>query len=551
MTKKALSKKLLSCMLILAVGASLMAGCKKAEDTTAKKEPATSGTPAYLNTQEFPIVKEPIKLKVMGSRSPAQGPWEEMDVIKKMESMTGISFTFDTPPQASFTEKKNLTFASGSSDLPDVFLGAGITINEEETYGPQGLLIPLEGLIDKYAPHIKKLLADRPDVKKAITATDGHIYSLPYIVNTKTVASNILYMDMKWLQNVGMQKPTNVDELYNVLKAFKEKDPNQNGKPDEIPISAVKTPVLQGTLLTAFTGTGGMARDGFNLKDGKVVYEPAMPEYKEYLAYLKKLYAEGLLDKETFTQTSQQMSAKGKAGSVGVVTASLSSMVDPKNYNPYELLPPLTSKTNSKKVTALLPGITTGAMAITKNCKYPEAMLRWADVFYRDDDQAVQGLSGMSMFLGIRGEHWDYSDSAKTKYTRVQKDKSISAVENTTKTYTPGGSSAALPSKVITNAIPDGDPLLLLKATESDKHYFPYNVQTYPSTVRFTKNETERITFLTADIKNYVTQMEAKFIVGEESLDKWDNYIATLKKMNLDELTKIYTDGFERWNKTK
>jgi putative aldouronate transport system substrate-binding protein len=550
MTKKAISKKLLSCMLILAVGSSLMAGCKKAEDTTAKKDPATSGTPAYLNSQEFPIVKEPIKLKVMGSRSPSQGPWEEMDVMKKMESMTGISFTFDTPPQASFTEKKNLTFASGSSDLPDVFLGATITINEEETYGPQGLLIPLEGLIDKYAPHIKKLLADRPDIKKAITATDGHIYSLPYIVNTKTVASNILYMDMKWLQNVGMQKPTNVDELYNVLKAFKEKDPNQNGKPDEIPISAVKTPVLQGTILTAFTGTGGMTRDGFNLKDGKVVFEPAMPEYKEYLAYLKKLYAEGLLDKETFTQTAQQMSAKGKASTVGVVTASLSSMVDPKNYNPYELLPPLTSKTNSKKVTALLPGITTGAMAITKNCKYPEAMMRWADVFYRDDNEAVQGLSGMSMFLGIRGEHWDYTDSAKTKYTRVQKDKSISAVENTMKTYTPGGA-IAFPSKVITNAIPDGDPLLLLKATESDKQYFPFNVQTYPSTVRFTKSETERITFLTADIKNYTTQMEAKFIVGEESLDKWDNYIATLKKMNLDELTKIYTDGFERWNKAK
>jgi putative aldouronate transport system substrate-binding protein len=549
MTRKALSKKLMSCMLIFAVGAGIMAGCQKKEDTATKTDPANSGMPSYLNTQEFPVVKEPIKVKAMGARSAVQGPWEDMDVIKKMEKVTGVSFNFDTPPSTSFAEKKNLAFASG--DLPDVFLGAGITVQEEETYGPQGVLIPLEGLIDKYMPYLKKLLSERPDVKKAITATDGHIYSLPYVVKTKTVGNPMLYINMKWLENVGMKKPETTDQFYEVMKAFKEKDANKNGKADEIPVSSVKTDVLDGTILNAFTGMGsGLGRDGFDLKDGKVMFTPMLPEFKEYLMYLRKLYAEGLLDKETFTQTSQQLSAKGKANTVGILTSSMSFMLNPDKYDTHEILAPLTSKFNNKKVTPEYSGTILGAMAITKNCKYPEALMRWADILYRDDKDAVEGLSGMAMFIGIKGEHWDYSDAAKTKYNQIQKDKSISIVENTNKNYTPGAS-ASFPSKVITDAIPDGNEFLLIKAIESDKNWFPYNVPSMPTTIRYDQKDTERLTFLTTDINNYVKQMIAKFVVGEESFDKWDNYLDTLKKMNVDELIKIKTAGYERWNKAK
>ncbi|NSW89072.1 MAG: extracellular solute-binding protein [Firmicutes bacterium] len=555
-------KNLLLIVVILTFIVGSMAGCVVKEKDTASNDtsqnqtqnadekPATKDdTPAYMNATGFPIAKEKITLKLMGAKSPLHGEWKDMEVMKRMEKLTNISFEYDTPLATGYSEKKNLIFASG--DYPDVFYQGAISIQDEETYGPQGVFLPLEGYIDKYAPHIKKILEENPNIKKAITASDGHIYSLPYIVRTKTMAANILYINMEWLANVEMNKPETVEQLYNVLKAFKEKDPNKNNQKDEIPLSYWKMEpagagnipgILHPIFYAAFSGQAGGAN--FDLIGNKVVFNPVQPAFKEYLAYMRKLYSEELLDHEMFTQTMQQYIAKYKEGKMGISTISLSSVLQPGQDAPYELLPPLTSAINNKKVTADFPGVYTGTFVLTNKCKYPEAMVRWADVFFRTVDENVEGLCGLSNFLGILDYNWYFDDASRKTYTRESKVEGLNPVEYINKHVMPGGF-----GWVVTDAVPSADPLLLLKANESEKHYFPYMIPIYPNTVRFTQEQAERMNFLKNDINTYVEQMIAKFIIGEEPLDKWDNYVNTVKSMGLDELTKIMQDAYDKWNR--
>ena len=78
-----------------------------------------------------------------------------------------------------------------------------------------------------------------------ITATDGHIYAFPWIEELGAGKENIHSIDtfpwinVEWLNNLGLDMPTNAEELKEVLLAFKNDDPNGNGQADEIPLSFI------------------------------------------------------------------------------------------------------------------------------------------------------------------------------------------------------------------------------------------------------------------------------------------------------------------------
>jgi len=177
MRKSKIFQRILLIILALSLIAGVMSGCVSKNEgqfsTTQETKTQTEGAkiseepskstdddvPDYLNPTGFPIVKEKITLKLMGSKSPLHGEWQDMEVFKRMEALTNISFEFDTPLAQGYTEKKNLALASG--DYPDVFYGGAINVQDEETYGPQGVFLPLEDYIDKYGPHIRKKIPTR------------------------------------------------------------------------------------------------------------------------------------------------------------------------------------------------------------------------------------------------------------------------------------------------------------------------------------------------------------------------------------------------------
>jgi len=407
------SLRTISLCLVLAM-IVVFSGCGKKQEQTSSN--------VKVNETGMPIVNEKITLKVMGSKGPLQGPWDQLYVFEAMEKMTNIHLEFDTPPSQNYQEKKNIMFASG--EYPDVFFGGLLTSQDEVMYGEQGILVPLEGYIDTYAPNLKKIFEKYPDVKKSITTMDGHIYALPYVGDVNWELTTKLWINQKWMDKVGKTMPTNVDELYDLLIAFKEQDANGNGKNDVIPLSFDNSvfSVIRPGLMSFF---GIIATDlKVDVTDhSKVRYYPASENYKEYLKFMNKLNREGLIDPEAFIQTNQQVAAKGNENRIGLfANAAAMLTVGTALQEDYVALSPLTSSVSTTPVWPKKSAVTRGTFAITKENKYPEATMRWVDTFYSEE-------GGIFLLDGDENVSWRYLDDTKEKWERIMPEGEFKSTE--------------------------------------------------------------------------------------------------------------------------
>ena len=158
-------------------------------------------------------------------------------------------------------------------------------------------------------------MEETPDMKKISTFPDGKIYSMPTRLPSRPKSRNQPVINKAWLDKLGLKAPTTTEELYQVLKAFKEKDPNGNGKPDEIPYTETG---LNMDFLNPF-GITDINASSMIVQDGKPVYFPTTDAYKEALIYTHKLYSEGLIDQELFTQDNTMTSAKWQNADIPIV----------------------------------------------------------------------------------------------------------------------------------------------------------------------------------------------------------------------------------------
>ena len=155
-------------------------------------------------------------------------------MVKKWTEDTGIEFEWTEIPSESATEKINLQLVSGA-DLPDVFwtFGDGKSGNTVVQYADQDIFLPTENIIDEYMPNLKKILDDNPQYRQEITAPNGHTYGFPYIEEMKglVLTPGPLIINKTWLDELGLEVPTTVDEWVECLKAFRDGgDLNGNGE---------------------------------------------------------------------------------------------------------------------------------------------------------------------------------------------------------------------------------------------------------------------------------------------------------------------------------
>lgn len=542
-------KQMLSLGLTAALTVGMLAGCGSSESGQSAANSGSQTTAEESSNVnpvgEYPIVKEPITFKIMGRKDPGAPDWSELEVFKRLSEMTNINFEFEISESGTWTEQKNIALVGG--EYGDIILrDDSQATTDEETYGPQGIFLDLTDLIDQYAPNIKAMMEKYPDVKAAMTSLDGKIYGLPYVFHTATVQGHTGFFSEKWMKNVGIDKvPETTDELYEMLKAFKEQDANGNGDPnDEIPFTCVGlTTTIRDLLIPAFTGLpDGLS---FNVDDdGNVVYAPATAEYKDFLLYANKLYEEGLLDVEFSTQTSQQWQAKVKADQCGVYSGSPTTL-DPSVTDNQLSLPPLTSPTNDEKVVKQPLYLYPGRAFITDKCQDPVAAIRLLDMFYATEENAVEGFCGTTLFAGYEGEHWQYTDDTKTAYEWIDPITGFGDINQTVSV------NMELPGLLEFEATPVGSPLMEMKCEQVKEMQAPYyNLKNaYPSNARFTAEESERGNVIENDLYNQVVMMTTKFITGDADIESgWEDYLASLDQIGLPELLEIKEAAMDRWN---
>jgi putative aldouronate transport system substrate-binding protein len=518
-------RKAIILVLTLVLVTALFAGCSK--KTT--EDHLSDGPSENFKEDGLPIVEEEITLNIFSRKSPPNGPYEDMLVFKEYEKMTNINVEWEDVPQDSFAERKNLVFASG--ELPDAFYKAALTPVEAVKYGSSGILIPLEGLIEDYAPNLTALFDEYPEIKSSITAPDGHIYALPAIVTLNAGRTSKFWINNTWLENLGLEEPTTPDELVEVLTAFKNDDPNGNGEQDEIPMTQRNF----GSVLSSFSGSWGLLPqmgNNISIENDKVSFWTISDRYKEYLQFLNKLYSEGLLDRDVFTQTDADFVGKMASGNAGIFHNQASDPFAKEKEN-FKGISPLKGPHGDQLHPSSPVARDFGTFAISSSNEYPYETIRWIDHFFSDE-------GSIFMRYGIEGETFYYKEDGLPEHNdEILQDERGSGVAIGQLTPWPGGGSPQYITVRNASAI---NPPEVQKAQEALDPYLPEAIYGAPLFDEDTSKEVDRIR---QDMDMYFEESSAKFITGDLSFDNWDEYVSTIESMGLERLQEIYQEAYD------
>lgn len=561
--KNKLVKQMLALTLALTMGGSMAATCWASADTAESEvvfdENGISGK------GQLPICEENIELDVFIEQIGSYCDMDVNEVTIQLQAATNVTLNLTIVPEENSKEKLNLLFMSG--DYPDVIMGAYILNSTDAiNYGTEeGILIPLNDLIDEYCVNIQQRWEEHPGMKENMTSPDGNIYGIPTVDSGAKGHTNIAYkqwINTDWLEAVGMDMPTTTDELRAVLEAFRDEDPNGNGINDEIPMTGCTYTDANNPYYFLINAFGYYNREdvdgGYYLKDGEVCTMYDQDYLKEALEYIHGLYVDGLIDPAAFSQSDSEVIAVGNdpdAVRIGVgVGTHIGTFMDRTNEeraNQYEAMLPLIGSNGYQGIPYKTSvDVSEYAFAITDKCEYPEAAIKIMDLFCGEEWTLIGQV-------GQQGVDWDYADEGMTNaigepatYKYLDSDRTS---EDKT-SYKWGWSFRAIePNWKLMFAV-EGDirdlknnEAFLLQETNKMAVYSA-DVDAIPNLQMDTETATE-FNILTTMIDDYVDQALVEFIVGTRDLDKdWDTYLADLERLGYQTEIQMVKDALAALN---
>ncbi|MFX4273235.1 extracellular solute-binding protein [Propionibacteriaceae bacterium Y1685] len=391
--------------LVLAVGFLFVSACSGG-GANSETQDKIDNPGDNVNLTGMPIVKDKVTVRFLSSRPPMSAEdWNTTSSMKKMEEMSNVHIDWGTVPSEGVKERRNLAMASG--DYPEVIYRTGLTSVDLAKYGEEGTFVPLNTLIDNHMPNLKAILDENPDVRKGLTYPDGNIYGLPTIYDSEFESLKMqfkLWVRKDWLDKFGMEVPTTLDEYKAYLEAVKTKDPNGNGKNDEVGLTDGSKGSYVYQMLRSNFGAGnrGMtagAIDADPSDPNKVRAIETSDDYKETLTYLHELYAAGLIQPDVFTNDQAKLVSLGTDGLVGSVAVQSPAAFFGKEGENYVAVPPLKKNASDPVPEWNAAGATlrgAGQFALTDKAENPVAIARWMVYFYGEEGARL-------FFLGIEG----------------------------------------------------------------------------------------------------------------------------------------------------
>lgn len=528
-----------------------------------QQDVATEAGPELTPVGTLPIVTEPLTLDFFANADPYVTDVSTNDFTLYLQEKTNIHIQWSVVPGDVVQERLALELAAG--DLPDVIWGAGLALGAagETRYGVQEeIFTPLNDLIETEMINLPSALDRFPELVPMITAVDGNIYGLPKIeVCTHCEFALKLWMNHPWLEALGLDVPTTTEEFYEVLKAFKENDPNSSGTQDEIPLTGSVdgwNAAVHPFLMNAFIYDSGHPVGLYTVDETTVRTNVNDPRYREGLRYINRLYSEGLVHAAAFTQTDDQLRALVNADPVrvGAVTHGATIIIADVTGEAYRSLftiPPLEGPDGLRVTTFFPQGGTTVPLnfIVTVDNEHPRASVRWADLFYDVWFQARREY-------GEEGVDWRRADPGETTADgrpALLKMIRLPIVEPQNRTWTnfgiefkPSEWNDQVAEEVEDMFAPTGPAFgtLLHEATEV---YKPYQSDRYgnPPELKLTPEESDELRTIIVELETYITESRVRFATGDLDLDQdWDQYVRALDAIGLQRYLEVMQLAYTR-----
>ncbi|MDR0396759.1 MAG: extracellular solute-binding protein [Oscillospiraceae bacterium] len=529
---------------------------------------ATSAAAAATG-YDLPVTDAPggVTVRLAVTDMPGIEDWETNEFVKWWEEQTNVDFEFELIPLEGRAEKLGLILASGN--YPDAFMSVGLSDAMMTRYGvTEGMFRPLNDLIEEYGVGIKKVFESYPGSEGLITQLDGNIYSLPTVNECyHCTVPEKFWINKAWLENLGLETPTTTDELYEVLKAFKENDANGNGDPDdEIPLTGTyidgwgSTPDM--FLMSAFTfyplyldvrQTTGQLAFGLYVEDGEVTVPFYKPEIKDGLKYIAKLYKEGLVYPGTFTQNLNTLTALTESGQVGASPSGyiMFAEMGGEKYREFEALTPIEGPNGFRSQNSY-PHDSVGGhyFFVSAESEVAEEAFKAADLLY--DFEA-----SMRAYYGVKGVDWDDPDEGAVGINGLPALYKILTPWQETKpqnqhvvqmsiTYRDAAFRLGEPSDPsIDLYAPDGLETLLYKV--SAEQYRPYATdEKIIPPLKFTDEEVNAMSVIKTELASGIREGMTTFMTGEKDVDtEFDGWVKELQSKGLDTLIGYYQSAYD------
>ena len=541
------NQKMAFALAALAFGTSLFLGCKD------KNVSLNSGDIQKVDPNELAF---PLKEKTVISGLTSFPPNTESNpnnrtIFRRLQEKTNVEVKWTAIQSDQWNDKITLAMANPKT-LADFVFNASFNDSSLLKYADQGIIIPLEGYIDSYMPNLKAVFDKYPEYRAMCTDSNGHIWGLPWIEQLGSgkeaiqVIDNMSFINKKWLDALGLKVPNTIEEFEKVLLEFKNKASLLQNKfkidGSIIPMSFIMNDGGQDpyVLINGFGEGYGDADKGRHIAvtdNRKVICSATQEGFKKGTAWLHKLYEQGLIDPEAFTQEWSTYVSKGKSGRYGVCFSwDVANIANLSDWVPLPVL-----KADVKNLTAqngsFTSGFDRGRCVVTAVAKNPALVCAWLDQMY-DPFQSPQNN------WGTYGEDDEFDIFVLGK-NKAGKDMLKHA---------PLGSASPVE---VREAESVNGPLAILDeyygvyVTCPDdakyrldwiKDYFTPDVNekyVYPN-VFMTREDTEEVSNIQADVSKAINTAKSDWVMNGFTDQDWENFKKKLESYKLDKLLSIF-----------
>lgn len=515
-----------------------LAGCSAKSETSgteaAKGEAGTSQAQTEETLEGSLVSKEPKEFTVFlnFNNMPFDSNWQ---VWQEAAKRTNISLK-GTISLSNSNEEEAFNLMMSSGNLADII--GYVDASSLEKLGRDGGMIPLNDLIKEHAPNIQKVLDEDARFRQTAYSLDGNIYQIPK--NQELKAAEFWWIRQDWLDKLNLKAPTTVDELHDVLYAFRNEDPNGNGLKDEIPLfdrAGWKQPdeylYLWDTSLE------------FYPRDGKMKYEPLEENFKTGVSNMIKWYQEGLIDPEIFTRgaSSRDTLLGGDLGGCThdwVSTANYNSTLQETipGFQMAAIAPPADQNGVVKERVSRYPGVGWG---ISSQCKDPVTVIKFMDYFFTEEGSDL-------MNWGIEGDTFTRDADGSKHFTDTVLQSEL----------TPIGYLRSIGAQYRIGMCQDGDyeyATMKEDGIEANKLYnghdewFDDSLPPYldgKMALKYTSDDETEYKNIMASIKPYVDEKFQSWILGVNDFDsEYDTFIRELKARGIDRALEINQKAYD------
>ena len=495
--------------------------------------------------------------------------YETLVGLQKIQEMAGVDIDWTVVCGNGDEIKAQYVAMMASGNYPDIIQwqhnnSLGYVGGVAQMYA-DGIIIELNDVIDQYMPNYKKLLEENPQVAKTLMDDEGrYLYFTPInpLVTDLEKASVTwwgLMMRKDWLENVGMEAPTTIDEWYDVLTAFKEGDPNGNSEQDEIPFDAGSGGLL--LFMPAFGITNGWY---VNPETGKVGYGQYSEEYKAYLETMAKWYAEGLVQ-NVYADENGTLADSADPNLYADLAGSWKGLA---NYWEQRLPQVKEKNPNADFVAVQWPACVDGSgvsyadnygmsygdrvsTVISTDCKNVEAAARLIDAMYSEKGTncttwGTEDSDPINAKQDWTNGHGTYTIDPETG-KKVETEWANTICEN----FYDGAFPVKFRYAMSHVSFPRWGAADYTMATREEQYVEASclwaqasNALEYPAAINLTTDAQKAVAEID-NISNYINEMTYKFITGAEPLTNFDTYMDTLQKMGIENLIQMHQEAYD------